>query len=80
MYNMSYYKNEKVDANIAKALNTTDKAEKARLYTEAQELIWKDAPWVFLSTERLISVRARNLSGFHVMPDGSYEFNELELK
>ena len=80
MYNMSYYKNEKVDANIAKALNTTDKAEKTRLYTEAQELIWKDAPWVFLSTERLISVRARNLSGFHVMPDGSYEFNELELK
>jgi glutathione transport system substrate-binding protein len=69
-----------VDNAIAKSLVTTDKAEKARLYTEAQKQIWKDAPWAFLVTERLVSVRARNLAGFYVIPDGSFNFDDVELK
>jgi len=78
--NTAYYRSEAVDSDIAKALVTTDKAEKARLYTDAQKQIWKDAPWAFLVTERLVSVRARNLEGFHVIPDGSFNFDEIELK
>ena len=69
-----------VDINIARALNTTDRAEKTRLYTEAQQQIWKDAPWAFLVTERSLSVRARNLAGFYVMPDWNFNFDEIELK
>jgi len=80
LFNTAYYKNAVVDNAIAKALVTTDKAEKAKLYTEAQKQIWKDAPWAFLVTERLVSVRARNLAGFYVIPDGSFNFDEVELK
>jgi glutathione transport system substrate-binding protein len=80
MFNTAYYKNPEVDADIAKALVTTSGAEKARLYTDAQQRIWKDAPWVFLVTERVLSVRARNLAGFYVAPDGSFNFDEVELK
>jgi glutathione transport system substrate-binding protein len=80
MFNTAYYKNEAVDQDIAKALVTTDKAEKTRLYTDAQKQIWKDAPWAFLVTERLVSVRARNLAGFYVIPDGSFNFDDVELK
>src|SRR5450830_116519 len=80
LFNTAYYKNEVVDNNIAKALNTTDRAEKTRLYTEAQQQIWKDAPWAFLVTERSLSVRARNLAGFYVMPDWNFNFDEIELK
>ena len=80
MFNTAYYKNPEVDADIAKALVTTSGAEKARLYTDAQQRIWKDAPWAFLVTERLLSVRARNLAGFYVIPDGSFNFDEVELK
>jgi len=80
MFNTAYYKNAEVDADIAKALVTTSSAEKARLYTDAQQRIWKDAPWVFLVTERVLSVRARNLAGFYVAPDGSFNFDEVELK
>ena len=80
MFNTAYYKSEAVDQDIAKALVTTDKAEKTRLYTDAQKQIWKDAPWAFLVTERLVSVRARNLAGFYTMPDGSFNFDEVELK
>jgi len=80
MFNTAYYKNAEVDADIAKALVTTNAAEKARLYTDAQQRIWKDAPWAFLVTERLLSARARNLAGFYVIPDGSFNFDEVELK
>jgi len=80
LFNTAYYKNEVVDGAIAKSLVTTDKAEKAKLYTEAQKQIWKDAPWAFLVTERLVSVRARNLAGFYVIPDGSFNFDDVELK
>jgi glutathione transport system substrate-binding protein len=80
LFNTAYYKNPTVDADIAKALLTTDHAEKARLYGDAQKQVWKDAPWAFLATSQLVSVRARNLQGFYVMPDGSFNFDEIELK
>ena len=80
MFNTAYYKNPEVDADIAKALVTTSSTEKAKLYADAQQRIWKDAPWAFLVTEQLLSVRARNLTGFHVIPDGSFNFDEAELK
>lgn len=80
LFNTAYYKSDVVDNDIAKALVATDAAEKTRLYTEAQKQIWNDAPWAFLVTEQLLSVRARNLSGFYVIPDGSFNFDEVELK
>ena len=78
--NTAYYKNELVDGNIAKALNTTDAAEKEKLYKAAQKQIWDDAPWAFLVTEKVLYARAKNLSGIYVMPDGSFNFDAIELK
>jgi len=80
LFNTAYYKNAEVDSDIAKALVTTNSAEKAKLYGDAQKQIWKDAPWAFLVTEQLLSVRARNLAGFYVIPDGSFNFDDVELK
>jgi glutathione transport system substrate-binding protein len=80
LLNTAYYKNELVDANIAKALNTTDKAEKEKLYKAAQQQIWDDAPWVFLVTEKMLYARAKNVSGIYVMPDASYEYEEIDVK
>lgn len=80
LFNTAYYKNADVDSAIAKALITTSETEKARLYGDAQKQIWNDAPWAFLVTEQLLSVRARNLAGFYVIPDGSFNFDDVELK
>ncbi len=80
MFNTAYYKNPAVDDDIRKALNTTSSAEKTKLYTDAQQRIWKDAPWAFLVTEQLLSAHAKNLSGFHVMPDASFNFDDVDLK
>ncbi|MET0185633.1 MAG: glutathione ABC transporter substrate-binding protein GsiB [Achromobacter sp.] len=78
--NISYYKNDQVDANIMKALATTDRGEKEKLYKEAQEIIYKEAPWAFLVTQNNVSVQSKNLSGVYVMPDTSFWFGDIDLK
>jgi len=78
-YNTAYYRNEKVDADIARALKVTDRKEKAEIYKGIQQAIWQDAPDAFLVTEKLLSARNKKLSGFHVMPDKSFDFEQIEL-
>ncbi|QRX82025.1 glutathione ABC transporter substrate-binding protein GsiB [Glaciimonas sp. PAMC28666] len=80
LFNTAYYKSAKVDGDIANALTTTDRVQKTALYKDAQTEIWKDAPWAFLVTEKLLYARSKNLKGMYVMPDGSFNFDEIELK
>jgi hypothetical protein len=80
MFNTAYYKNDAVDTDIAKALNTTSSADKTKQYADAQQRIWKNAPWGFLVTEQLLSAHSTKVSGFYVMPDASFNFDEVDLK
>jgi glutathione transport system substrate-binding protein len=80
LFNTAYYKNDKVDADIKGALATTDKAQKAKLYRDAQQTIWNDAPWAPLVTEKLLSAHSRNLTGVYVMPDASFDFSQMDLE
>jgi glutathione transport system substrate-binding protein len=80
LFNTAYYKNDKVDADIKGALATTNGAEKAKLYKDAQEIIYKDAPWAPLVFEKLLSVHNKRLTGFYTMPDGSFNFTDVDLK
>ena len=80
MTNTAYYSSPVVDKALRDALNTTDPAKKQAYYKTAQEQIWKDAPWAFLVTEINVAAARKNLSGFYVMPDGGYDFDDLELK
>ena len=78
--NYAYYSNPKLDSLLTAALKTTDRAEKTKIYDEAQELIWKDAPWVFLVVDQGISARSANLTGFYSLKDGGFNFLEADLK
>jgi glutathione transport system substrate-binding protein len=80
LFNTAYYKSAQVDGDIKSALATTDQAEKAKFYRDAQETIWKDAPWVPLVTEQLLFAHSKRLTGVYVMPDASFEFSEVDLK
>ncbi|MCJ7925365.1 MAG: glutathione ABC transporter substrate-binding protein GsiB [Pantoea vagans] len=80
IFNTAFYSNLKVDKDLADALKTTDRAEKARLYKEAQDTIWQDHPWIPLVVEQLVSANSKNLTGFYVMPDTSFNFDEATLK
>ncbi len=80
MNNTAYYSNKTVDSDIMRALTTTSRDEKTALYKNAQETIWKDAPWAFLVTANNVYVRSKNLSGVYVQPDTSFWFGDIDLK
>lgn len=44
--NISFYGNSRVHDLLIKAQQTAGQAERARLYRQAQEIIFQDAPWV----------------------------------
>jgi glutathione transport system substrate-binding protein len=69
-----------VDNDIKSAQLTTDNTEKAKLYKDAQETIWKDAPWAPLVVEKLLSANNKKLSGVYVIPDASFNFTDVDLK
>ena len=78
-YNTAYYSNADVDKDVSDALLTTDAAKQQQLYADAQQRIWKDAPWIFLTTDRTLAAESKKLSGFYVMPDGSFNFSDVDL-
>jgi glutathione transport system substrate-binding protein len=80
LFNTAYYKSARVDADIKNALLTTDKAEKEKLYRDAQETIYRDAPWAPLVVEKLLSAKNKKLSGVYTMPDGSFNFTDIDIK
>jgi glutathione transport system substrate-binding protein len=80
IFNTAFYSNAKVDSDLADALKTTDGEKKAALYKDAQDIIWKEQPWVPLVVEKLVSANTKNLKGFYVMPDTSFSFDDADLK
>jgi glutathione transport system substrate-binding protein len=80
LFNTAYYKSDRFDKDIKDAQLTTDSAEKARIYKDAQETAWNDAPWAPLVVEKLLSVHNKKLSGVYVIPDASFNFTEVDLK
>ncbi|MFT4190508.1 MAG: glutathione ABC transporter substrate-binding protein GsiB, partial [Comamonas sp.] len=78
--NYAFYSNPVFDDAIAKALLTTDSAEKAALYKTAQEQLAKDLPRIPLVTEDVLYAHAKRLSGVYVMPDGNINSEEIALK
>ena len=79
LFNTAYYKSQKLDSDLKAALATTDKTEKAKFYKDAQETVYQDTPWVPLVTEELLSAKSKKLSGVYTMPDGSFNFIDIDL-
>lgn len=79
MTNTAYYQNPEFDKAIMDALSTTDRAKKTEYYTKAQEMAWKDAPWIFLCVEQNVAASAANFKNFNILPDGGYDFYDAEL-
>ncbi len=61
--NVSYYANDEVDALLDEARVTPDTAVREALYAEAIQLIWDDAPWVYLHNEGQVNAVRSNVHG-----------------
>lgn len=80
IFNTAFYSNAQVDKDLADALITTDHQQKMNLYKDAQNIIWKEQPWAPLVVEKLISANTKSLTGFYVMPDTLFNFDEASLQ
>jgi len=70
-FNGAFYDNPEVDELLEFARSTLDQEERQAAYAEAIEIIWEDAPWLFLySTIQVTAVRS-DVEGFVVHPDES---------
>ncbi|MGY5957720.1 glutathione ABC transporter substrate-binding protein GsiB [Kosakonia sp. BK9b] len=79
-FNTAFYRNPQVDKDFTEALKTTSPEAKARLYKQAQDIIWQDSPWVPLVVEKLVSAHNKKLTGFYIMPDTGFSFDNADLQ
>ena len=77
--NWSFYDDEEVQSLIAQGRATGDLAERAELYARAQEIIWNDAPWVFLYSPDNIAGKAADLTGVLFLPDQTIDARRADL-
>ncbi|QJT79961.1 glutathione ABC transporter substrate-binding protein GsiB [Kosakonia sp. MUSA4] len=78
-FNTAFYSNPQVDKDFADALRTLSTQEKERLYKQAQDIIWQESPWVPLVVEKLVSAHNKKLTGFYIMPDTGFSFDNADL-
>src|SRR5215469_9032165 len=80
LFNTAYFKSTEFDADTKNDKLTPTGGEKATIYKDAQEVIWKEAPWAPLVVEKLLSAHNKKLSGVYVIPDASFNFTDIDLK
>ena len=68
VWNITRYSNADVDALLAEATVTVDGDARAAILAQAQEIIWGEAPYVWLQVNNIISASRADLSGVEVWP------------
>jgi peptide/nickel transport system substrate-binding protein len=67
-FNSGYYSNPEVDKLLNTAQRSTDRAERARLYKEMQEIVYEDAPWAFIANWKQTAVATDDVKNFDLQP------------
>jgi peptide/nickel transport system substrate-binding protein len=67
-YNQQGYANPELDELLERARRTLDRAERQRLYRQAQAIIARDAPMIFLYVNDHTSAWRQRVQGFRVHP------------
>ncbi|MCC7045956.1 MAG: ABC transporter substrate-binding protein [Alphaproteobacteria bacterium] len=68
--NQGYYKNEKVDALLDKAVVSSDTEERRKLYEEASRVVVDDAGAILVSNSKWFGVFSSKLKGIRFCPIG----------
>ncbi|WP_210485750.1 ABC transporter substrate-binding protein [Microvirga antarctica] len=68
VWNMARYRNADVDALLKEADSTPDAAKQNAALAKAQELIWKDNPYIWLQINENVSAIRKGTTGVEVWP------------
>ncbi|WNC16098.1 ABC transporter substrate-binding protein [Brevibacillus brevis] len=77
--NRAFYKNDKVDELVRKAASVNDKAEREKLYQEAQKIVIDEAPYLYLYQKDFLLPVSKSVKGFVYNPmlEGIYNLAEM---
>lgn len=79
-YNTAYFKNTEFDTALDAALHSTDPAVIKENYDLAQQIVWEEAPWIFLGSDNVIAAQKNYVDGVVLLPDGGMQFNNASFK
>ncbi len=68
VWNITRFTNAEVDALLAEATVTVDGEARAAILAQAQDIIWREAPYVWLHVNNIISASRADLGGVEVWP------------
>jgi len=68
----SYYDNPTVTGLIQKAQVEANREARAQEYCQAEQIIWNEAPWIFLWVEKFPIVYSSQVTGIGSIPTESY--------
>lgn len=69
----------KFDELVVKARETSDQAERAKLYEQAQVVFKEQAPWATIAHSTTYMPLAKNVVGYKVDPLGSHRFDGVDI-
>ena len=68
VWNVGRYRDTDVDGLLKQANETADRAGQDKLLAQAQEIIWKDAPWIWLQINENITATRKTVKDVEVWP------------
>ncbi|MBE7183332.1 MAG: ABC transporter substrate-binding protein [Methylobacterium mesophilicum] len=77
--NRAQWCNKEFDDLVTKAKETSDQAERTKLYEQAQAVFKKDAPWATLDHSLAIVPMRKEVTGFVQSPLGDFAFDGVDL-
>ena len=77
--NIAFYKSDELHDILVAARRSTERAERVQLYERAQEIVFRDAPWVPLVHSTQTAAFQRGVTGFKLHPTGSKWFHSTAL-
>jgi dipeptide transport system substrate-binding protein len=77
--NRAFWCNEEFSALLAQAKQTSDVAERTRLYEEAQVIFKDQAPWATLDHSTQYVPMSTRVTGFVMSPLGDFTFDTVDL-
>ncbi|MCD7059816.1 ABC transporter substrate-binding protein [Pelagibacterium xiamenense] len=76
-FNSSYYSNPEVDELLEAARVETDIVERGNLYKAMQEIVYEDAPWIFVANWKQNAVTSAAVEGFALQPSFLLELADV---
>lgn len=74
------YSNSNVDELLSKARTTSEREKRKALYGEVAQILWEDAPYIFIFHEKNIKPMKKYVEGYNHVPDGMIRTETITFK